>query len=419
MKPARKVAIIGFGLEGRALFFYLKKEGSFDITILDKNLKIKLPRGAKSTLGRNYLAGLKNFDIIFRSPGVPFNLKEIGKVKNRVSSLSKLFFESARGIIVGITGSAGKTTTATLLYKMLKRAGRDAYLVGNIGINSLGVLRKLSPRSVTVMELSSFQLQDLKHSPHIAVILDIYEEHLDKHKSFQEYLGAKANIARFQRKSDYVIYSAENKFSKRLAFKSRGRKIPFAGSDIAKLVSGGIKLRGEHNQKNAAAASLVARLLGVPRGIISKVAASFTGLEHRLEFVRKLRGVEFYNDSKATNIGSAIAGIDAFRENKIVLVGGYNKNLNFRRLAKRLAAPDVSFVVLFGKAGGEILRQLKKLRVKNFKQFRTLHPAVNFAKRIARRGEVVLLSPATASFDEFEDYKERGKMFKKIVVQFQ
>ncbi len=415
MEPLKKAAIIGFGLEGRALFFYLRKKGNFDITVLDKNPALKLPRGTKAVFGRNYLKGLQNFDLIFRSPGVPFNFPEIQKVKNKVSSLSKLFFERARGIIVGITGSAGKTTTATLLYKILKAAGKDAYLVGNIGINSLSVLDKLSPRSITVMELSSFQLQDLKRSPNVAVILDIYEEHLDKHRSFQEYLRAKTNIVRFQRKSDYVIYAAENKFSKRLALRSRGRKISFTGSDTAKLVPGGIKLRGGHNQKNVAAASLTARLLGARLGIIRKTALNFSGLEHRLEFVRKLRGIKFYNDSKATNIGSAVAGINAFPENKIVLTGGYNKNLNFKPLVRRLANLDVKLAILFGASRNDIAKELRKLKFKRFKTVGRLEDAVKLAYRKAKRNEVVLLAPATASFDEFKDYKERGKMFKKFV----
>ncbi len=414
-----KVAIIGFGLEGRSLFFYLKRNPrrarggrDFEITILDKNPEVRIPRGARAVLGKNYLDGLNGFDLIFRSPGVPYNLPGLKGVRKKLLSLTRLFFERAQGAIVGVTGSAGKTTTATLLYKMLKRAGRDAYLVGNIGVNSLSVLDKLSPRSVTVIELSSFQLQDLSKSPRLAIVLDVYEEHLDKHGSFREYLASKANLVRFQRKKDAVLYAAENRFSKKLAMFSPGTKIGVWPKDAA-----GIKTRllGEHNLKNVAAAAAAARLLGAPEPAIRRAAADFRPIADRLEFVRDIRGVKFYNDSKATNIGSAVAGVDSFREPKIVLSGGYGKNLSFKPLARRLARPDVRLSILFGKARGDIARELRKAGRGRFKTAPSLKEAVKLAWREARSGEVVLLAPATASFDEFKNYRERGRAFKRMI----
>ncbi|MEK7085346.1 MAG: hypothetical protein AAB904_02335, partial [Patescibacteria group bacterium] len=170
----KKIAIIGFGLEGRALFFYLKRQGARDITILDQNKTRAAPKRAKLILGKNYLESLSNFDVIYRSPGVPYYLPQIQKVREKISSGANLFFTRAKGTIVGITGSAGKSTVASLLFRMVKSAGKSVFLGGNIGEDPLKFLPKLTSRSITVMELSSFQLQDLKRSPHIAVMLDVY-----------------------------------------------------------------------------------------------------------------------------------------------------------------------------------------------------------------------------------------------------
>lgn len=418
MRPKKKIAIIGFGFEGRALFFYLQKQrvfgASHEITVLDANTKFKVPKGAKAVLGHHYLDNLKHFDILFRSPGVPHHLPEIQKVKKKLSSLTNLFFSKAKGTIVGITGSSGKTTTATLLHKVLKRAGRDAYLVGNIGVNPLGILDKLSKRSITVMELSSFQLQDVKYSPSIAIILDIYEEHLDKHKNFREYLDAKSNIIHFQKKSDVVIYCSTNAASKKMALKSKARKIPFTLPDGERL-GYRIKLTGRHNYKNVMAVWLASSLLGVSEEIIRKTTERFRGVEHRLEFVREIRGVQYYNDSAATNIRSAIAAMDAFREKKIVLVGGRNKNLSLRPLAVRLKRADIRLAILFGEARDAIGATLIKKGVKKFSVRSSLARAVLDAAKKALPGEVILLAPGTASFDEFANYKERGRHFKTLV----
>ena len=388
----KRVAILGFGLEGRALLSYLKKDKRLEISILDQKKD------------KNYLKNLSRYDLIFRSPGVPYNLPELKPVRRKLSSLTKLFFDKASGTIVGITGSAGKTTAATLLYKILKNSGRPVYLAGNIGKNPLAILPKLQKNSIVVFELSSFQLQDLKRSPKIAIILDIYEEHLDKHKSFKEYLEAKRNITRFQKKSDAVLYAEDNKFSNRLAKLSPGKKIPFS-------LPAGEKVQ----YKNIMAAALAARLFGVRENIIQKTIDSFRGLPHRLEFVREFAGVKFYNNSKATNVGSAMAGIEALDGKKVVLAGGYNKNLNLRPLVRRLAKPDVRRAIFFGAARKELRKIAESLGFSRFSLAPKLSRAVELAARYARWGEAVILSPAAASFDEFKNYEERGRRFKELV----
>lgn len=409
-----KAAILGYGFEGKSLFFYLKKKKDFEITILDKNKNLVLPRGANAVLGKNYLKNLSRHDIIFRSPGVPYNLFEIQKVKNKVTSLTKLFFDEAKGSIVGITGSVGKTTTAILLYKILKASGKKTFLAGNVGVNPLPILKKLTPSSITVMELSSFQLQDLTKSPRVAVILDISEEHLDKHKSFKEYLAAKSNLARWQKKSDFAVYAARNKLSKKLARLSPGRKIPvWAGR--AKLLGYQLNIPGEYNYRNIMAVRSAAKLFGVPEKIIKKITRNFKGLPHRLEFVRSFNSVRYFNNSKATNPISAVAGIDAFSEKKIILAGGYNKNLNLAPLVRRLLRGDVRNAIFFGSARFELKKLAKKYGLSKFSSAPRLSEALKLAFNKAKPEDVVLLSPGTASFDEFENYEERGRKFKEWV----
>lgn len=429
----KKVAILGFGLEGRALFPYIRKERlGYEVTILDENPKTTTPAGVKKVLGKRYLNNLERFDIVFRSQGVPCHLPQIQKVKSKISSLTNIFFENAKGKIIGVTGSAGKTTAATLLYNILRAAGKQVFLGGNIGKNPLEFLPKLNKRFVTVMELSSFQLEDVRKSPYIAVVLDVYREHLDKHKNLKEYIAAKANIARFQKASDYIIFSKDSLFSRNIASQSRARKLSFSLTDTSadmyvrdgailskangKMLSlSDIKIPGAHNVKNMMAALLAARAVGVGQEIARKTAMRFRGLPHRLEFLGRIRGIKFYNDSGAVNIGAALASMDAFSENKVVLVGGQNKNLPLRPLADRLMKPDVKFIGIFGTMRNELTSLLSKRGLKNFVVKLKMLDAAGAAIKKAEPGGIVLLAPGTASFDEFRDYRERGAVFKKFV----
>ncbi|OGF73707.1 UDP-N-acetylmuramoylalanine--D-glutamate ligase [Candidatus Giovannonibacteria bacterium RIFCSPHIGHO2_12_44_12] len=414
----KQVAILGFGLEGKALFAYLRKKKGLEITILDRDPAIKISRGAKKVLGKNYLRNIGKFDLIFRSPGVPYKLPELKKVRRRISSLTKLFFEKARKKknikIIGITGSVGKTTTATLLYKIFKSDSKKVFLAGNIGISPLDYLEKLDPGSAVIMELSSFQLQDLSCSPDVAIVLDIFEEHLDKHKNFKEYFDAKCNITKHQKKSDAVIYFPDNKYSSSIAEKSQGRKIQ-ATYRNAKKAGFKLKIPGAYNYKNAMAAFKAAKLFGIKKRAIIGTINDFKGIEHRLEFVRNLKGVSYYNNSKATNIGSAIGGIDAFSGRKIVLAGGYNKKLDLVPLVTRLAKKDINRAVFFGDAASELARISKMIKFSRYLTVRGLKDAVVEAHKISEKGESVILSPGTASFDEFSNYAERGDKFKKWV----
>lgn len=411
----KKIAILGFGREGQALFKFLKKEEGTkaEISVLDKKFS------------KNYLANLDHFDIIYRSPGVPFNLPQIQKALKKdiaFSSATEIFFQKSRGLIIGVTGTKGKGTVSTLLYKILKSCGKNVYLAGNIGSPAINLLPKLKKKSITVLELSSFQLQNLKYSPHIAVVLGIFPEHLDIHKNFKEYVEAKSNICRYQKEKDVVFFSNDNKWSRWIAKKSRGRKIPVSLSNSSKL---SLKIPGEHNIKNAVMAIKVAEYLKCPKRKILKIVKSFRGLEHRLEFVREIKGIRFYNDSASTNPQTAAAAIKALAGPKILIAGGKDKGLNYIPLAKALKNSNTKLVILFGENKNKIKKELLRIKNNELRIMETdnlkkaVKTAYQFAKSLVHNSKFIihiLFSPASASFDQFRDYKDRGEKFKKLVL---
>ena len=450
-----KIAILGFGREGKAVLKFLKKSTQYknaEISILDKKTD------------KDYLKNLAQFDIIFRSPGIPYNLPEIqNAIKKGVkfSSATQLFFDEINKMVrrgspqvIGITGTKGKGTTSTLLYKILKSAGKNVFLAGNIGKPAVELLPKFKKNSIVILELSSFQLQDLNlpsaptggGGPNIAVVLNVFEDHLDSHKNFNEYVNSKANIAKWQRKSDKIFYDASNKRSKWIAEKSQGEKTPVSLFQYSQefeneLCIKNLKIPGEHNLKNVAMASAVAQSLGIKPEIIKKVVKNYRGMEHRLELVHsnilKNVGMNFYNDSASTNPYTAAAAVRAFpNQPKILICGGKDKNLDYAPFAKALKNSDTKMVILFGENKKKIAKaisgiknnesphinnyvrnELRIMEVKNLKQavqlaYKTAKKLINLS---AYQLITIIFSPAAASFDMFKDYEDRGKKFREIV----
>ena len=395
-----RIEILGYGVEGKSALKFLKK----------KYPKVDFEVRDVKKLGKNYLKDLDKFNLIVRSPGISYLRPEIQKARKqgiKITSATKLFFEHAKGKIIGITGTKGKGTVATMLYKILKATGKNVYLAGNIGRPMLDILLKLQKNSITILELSSFQLQDLKRSPQIAVILDISPDHLDYHKSFREYIDAKTNIARFQKKNHKVFYFPDNRYSKLIASRGRGKKIAILPN--LNLI---LKIPGNHNIKNASMAAAVGRAFGA-KDVINKTLSQFKGLPHRLEFLREARGIKYYNDSASTNPAATVAAVKSFKEPKILLMGGRSKGLNFKLLKQVLWRGNVRLAILFGKNRNEIAGDIKDST--RILKTRNLKSAFILTKKHSRKGDIVLLSPASASFDEFSGYRERGKYFKKLV----
>lgn len=449
---AKKVAIVGFGLEGKATFDYIKNQGA-KITIFDVLSKGGLEKrygykdlskiNADFVFGRDYLKKLKGYDIIIRTPFArPFK-REFKEEKKRgaiVTTQIKMFFDLCPCPIIGVTGTKGKGTTSTLIYKMLKKSGKDAYLGGNIGFPAVSFLHKLKKSSIVVLELSSFQLMDLKKSPYTAVVLMTTKEHLDWHESVKEYVEAKKNIVRFQKKNDIAIISDEYKSSREFAKFTKGEKYFFSKKAIKTngcYVDGNkimikigkrkievaniedIALLGGHNMENVNAAILASYINGAKIEDIRKAIKTFRGLEHRLQIVKKINGVKYINDSFSTTPETAIAAIRSFDEPEILIAGGSYKGSDYNELGKEIIKNNVKAVILIGEMAGEIEKAMKKVKggklPKIIKDLKTMKDIVKAANKEASKGDVVLLSPGCASFGMFKDYKDRGKQFEKEV----
>jgi UDP-N-acetylmuramoylalanine--D-glutamate ligase len=428
----KKIAVLGLGIEGcDAINFFLSKGAN--VTLFDRKDEKELEFAGldKSKIhivtGENYLnGGLNLFDYIVRSPGVYRYNSEIVEAENSgvvVTSAIKIFFNGCPGNIIGVTGTKGKGTTSTLIYELLKTDRRDVYLSGNIGKPYLELLNKLTKDSWVVMEMSSFQLIDMTVSPHIAVVLNITEDHLDWHTNREEYLNAKKNIVSHQNENDYAVINSEYKDPKKFAEITDAHVVMFSKTSLETKFKEQRLLRGEHNLENIAAAVEVARILRIDEGKIVKIVRSFKGLEHRLELVGEINGRTFYNDSFATGPQPTIAAVKSFTEPTTVILGGSEKGLEYTQLGVEISkSENVKTVVIIGVVGPKIKKALLDAEFKGEIIDMDTQPIAAIVKAAYDNtviGGVIVLSPAAASFDMFKNYKERGNLFKKAVLTLQ
>jgi UDP-N-acetylmuramoylalanine--D-glutamate ligase len=425
LKKHKKLLILGYGVEGKAIEQFLKRHcPESEIGIADKKD------------GEDYLEKQNGYDLAIKSPGIHPTLVTIP-----YTTATNLFMYNALGKIIGVTGTKGKSTTTTLIYEMLQKAEKEVYIGGNIGEPAINFLDKLDDQSWTILELSSFQLQDITKSPHIAVMLMTSSEHLDYHKDVAEYIDAKRNILRFQTKDDFAIlnrdYPASNESDVhaegKVYFISRERETDngcYAFGESVWINRGGnteeiiklkdIRLLGKHNRENVCAAVMAAILAGVKKEHIVEVLKDFSGLEHRLEYVAEAYGIRFYNDSLSTIPAAAIEGIEAFDgQVETLIAGGHDRGSDYKELGEYLVKSGVSNLILFGPAGKRIWEEViaagGEQKLKKF-EVTTMSQAVLFASEETTPGKICLLSPAAASFGEFKDYKDRGEQFKKEVT---
>ena len=419
-----KIAIAGYGIEGKSSYEYYKRRGD-DITILDERSDLAdLPLGVKSVLGSKAFENLADFDMVIRAPSLPPSRLETAQ---KVWSATNEFFAECPAPIIGVTGTKGKGTTASLIASILKKAGKSVYLVGNIGVPALNELSKVTPNDVVVYELSSFQLWDIKKSPHIAVVLMIEPDHLEVHMDFQEYVEAKRMIVAAQSENDTVVFAANNEHSALIANASKARKVGVQLPDFAHVTNGFfwyagqklcpvsvLTLAGTFNQDNACAAIAAVWEYVKDGDIIAGGLADFKGLSHRLKLVRKVNGVEYYDNSIGTTIGSAVASIRSFSQPKVVILGGSSKGpTNFDELATVAAQEGVKKAILIGEQAPVIDAAFTAAGVplENLGQNVTMVDVVHHAQSAAASGDVVILSPACASFDMFKNYADRGDQF--------
>jgi UDP-N-acetylmuramoylalanine--D-glutamate ligase len=377
-------------------------------------------------LGPKYLQALGDYEVIIKTPGIPNStLKSFLRRGSRVTTQTEIFFANFPGRIIGVTGTKGKGTTASLIFDILKAAGFDAKLVGNIGQPVFRLLLGAKPNQVFVYELSSHQLQNLTYSPYIAVFLNLFPDHLEYYKSFQGYQKAKENITIHQGSKDFLIYNSDDKIVRQIAQKSLAQKIAFnkeTTNQVLKIVQlRDILLRGDFNLMNIAAAYLVTKTLGVGELFIKKGIRSFKPLPHRLEFAGRYRGIEFYDDSMATVPQTTEVDIKALGSKlATIILGGSSKGeIDFSSLAKKVAKSYIKTVILFPDTGQAIWRAIEEASKKIKKSPPQSFPALSMKEAIeivyqqTDRGEICLLAPASASFSLFRDYKERGDLFKK------
>jgi len=411
-----KIAIAGYGLEGEQNYLYYSALG-YDVTIVDeKELPDRpIPEGAKTLLGKGVFSSLEGYDQVIRTAGL--SPKKI-KTDGTIWSATNEFFEKSPAPIIGVTGTKGKGTTSSFIYEILKAARKDVYLVGNIGVSALKVLPKLTAKSIVVYELSSFQLWDIQKSPHIAVILGIEPDHLDVHSNLEDYISAKANIVHHQSESDIVVYKSTNETSVQISKLSPGIHFPYPNdmSDFKKS----IMVPGAHNIENASAAIIATHEYVTDEATIKKGLKSYEGLPHRIKFVREVNGVSYYDDSYSSAPSAAIAAVKSFNNQKILFLGGYDKGADFSVLASVLAQTDsLKKIVLYGQTSQRIYSALKEARVLDDKI--VIVESTNFSKiigeaiQVAEPGDIVILSPACASFDMFKNFSERGDQFIDII----
>ena len=442
-----KIIIAGYGVEGiSSLIYFQQKFPDAEFVVADERPADKLPSipdGVKLISGKNVFSEqLGDADLVVRTASLPpRNIKTNGKIWSATNE----FFDKCPAPIIGVTGTKGKGTTCSLIASILQQAGQTVHLVGNIGVPALDVLPKIKKTDIVVYELSSFQLWDLEKSPHIAVVLMIEPDHLNVHTDFADYLNAKKNIRCHQHLGDVCLYHPTNKYSQEVAAtplgKSNGAKcghcdtLDFAQryaipDDDQVYVQDGyfcvqnrqicstdhLRLPGAHNLENACAA--MSAVTELPIAVTDEQYAagleSFTGLPHRLKFVAEKNGVKYYDDSISTTPGSAIAALKAFTEPKILILGGSDKGADYTELAQEIVRQQMRVVIVNGANASEIAEILRKENVSCQivqLEMATMPMVVETAANQAKSGDVVILSPAAASFDMFKSYNDRGEQF--------
>lgn len=428
-----KVAVVGFALEGQQNYQYWKNQGA-DITICDQDASLRVPEDAKSQLGEGYLSNLDQFDVIVRSAGInpEIILAANAHVADKITTTINQFLQVCpTKNVIGITGTKGKGTTSTLIYQMLKAAGIDVYLGGNIGVSPFEFLDKLTSDSFVVLELSSFQLCDLQHSPSTALCLMVVPEHLNWHHSLEEYVAAKSRLFSNQDADDTAIYFADDDLSHKIVSSSPGKKFSYFAEPGAfvldnqviidnEIICGTDELRllGQHNWQNVCAAVTVVWQFVHDVSAIKSVLTTFSGLSHRLEFVRQVDDVLYYDDSFGTTPETAIVAMRAFDRNKIMILGGSDKGADFTRLAEAVVSDKVRKAIVIGDTSSKIRQALLDAGYSSediIVGAQTMDEIVGLAKHHARGGDVVLLSTGCASFGLFKDYKDRGNQFRQVV----
>ena len=431
----KKVTIMGLGLHGGgvgvAKFFC--KQGA-NVLVTDLKTKEQLSESLKKlkgfnikyTLAKHEVEDFVTADLIIKNPDVPDSSSylEIARKNNiKIETDINLFFQLSKAFIIGVTGTKGKSTVASLIYHFLKAKYPRTFLAGNIGISPLELLSKIKRGDKVVLELSSFELESLQKSPNIAVVTNILPDHLNRYKSMAEYISAKKTIFKYQKKNDILILNYDDKVVRNFSIGVHSKYYFYSTKEKSTIKLEDFKLYGEHNISNLLAAVSVAKIMKVPCKSIEKSIKSFKGVHSRQELVRELNEVKYFNDTTATMPDAVITAINVFRErfsdgHLILICGGQDKNLTYDILAKKINEKVNYLIILPGTASDKIKKELLKINSKILiTEVTSMKDAVKEAKNKSGKKDIVLLSPAATSFNLFKNEFDRGEQFKKFVKE--
>ncbi len=445
----KKIVILGFGKEGVSTYKFIRKHFPYmPLTVADGNANLRTDEFQDPYLsfvtGADYDRDLNQYDLIFKAPGISFNQVNYWIDSERITSQTNLFLEAFHQQVIGVTGTKGKSTTASLIYHILKSAGRDVLLAGNIGVPFFDVMEEMNDETLVVAELSAHQLEFIHRSPDYAVLLNIYQEHLDHFNSFNNYQMAKINITRYQEERQFFVYNGDDEHIPKLVSSfglNRDRCIfgtephdgPYAccrDGVIHFAVSGHVEdeydltryhnLPGSHNYYNIMAAMAVCRRLKMTHNEILFGLQTFKGLPHRIEFVGRFRGILFYNDSISTIPEATMAAVKALRKVETLILGGYDRGIEYGALFSFFQENPITNIAFTGPAGERMLQEWKAIGLplpEHYILEQDYRKIVDFAFAHTHEGKIVLLSPAAASYDQFENFEERGRLFKQYILE--
>ncbi|MBO7648798.1 MAG: UDP-N-acetylmuramoyl-L-alanine--D-glutamate ligase [Bacteroidales bacterium] len=445
----RKIIILGFGKEGVSTYRFLRKHfPDMPIAVADANPNLKTDEFDDPKLsfnnGPDYNQGLNDYDLIFKTPGISFNLLNYFVEPKRITSQTDLFLEACHKQVIGVTGTKGKSTTASLICHILKSAGRKAILAGNIGVPFFDILEQLDDKTMVVAELSAHQLEFIHRSPDYAVLLNIYQEHLDHFNSFNNYQIAKLNITRYQDDRQFLVYNGDDEHipgliksynlnRDRCIYGSEPQEGPYAccrDGIVHFAISGHLEdeydlshyhnLPGTHNYYNIMAALAVCRKLGVTHDQIMHGLNTFHGLPNRIEYIGQYEGIAFYNDSISTIPEATVAAVKALRRVETLILGGYDRGIEYGLLLQFFKEEPMPNIAFTGPAGKRILEEWQACDTpmpENHILEDDFRKIVDFAFEKTSQNKIVLLSPAAASYDQFKNFEERGRVFTQLVQQ--
>lgn len=443
----RKILIAGFGREGRSSYRTIRALlPRQPLAIADRNTSladdalIADDRNLTLHLGDGYLKPSDRYDIILKSPGIPtFDFEGIVGNPDKISSQADIFLQLFHNQTIGITGTKGKSTTTNLLHKVLLAHTSDVVMAGNMGIPLFDTIGQIGPETLLVLELSSHQLENVHTSPHVSILLNLYQEHLDHYHSFLDYQLAKMNIAKYQTSEDFFICCFDNGLVRERVSERNlsGEVLPYSlertlekgcckNGDAAVLNPSGKALydtskprclQGDHNLLNIMAVSLAAHCLGMDGEETENAINTFTGLEHRLEFVTRKNGITFYNDSISTIPEACMAAVGALRNVDTLILGGFDRGIDYSALSAFLDESEIGNLVFVGEAGKRILGGMRCSDGKNILVSNDYRQIVDFCFASTAEGKTCLLSPAAASYDQFKNFEERGSVFKKLISE--